>query len=33
LPLFQDYFDVVDVTRFRPIGSGFEHCFIVLRRP
>jgi SAM-dependent methyltransferase len=33
LPLFAEYFEVLDVTRFRPVGSGFEHCFIVLRKP
>jgi SAM-dependent methyltransferase len=33
LPLFAETFEVVDVTRFRQIGSGFDHCFVLLRRP
>jgi ubiquinone/menaquinone biosynthesis C-methylase UbiE len=32
LPLFDRYFEVVDVTRFRHIGASFEHVFLVLRK-
>jgi SAM-dependent methyltransferase len=32
LPLFDRYFEVVDVTRFRHVGASFEHVFLVLRK-
>ncbi len=32
IPLFERYFEVIDVTRFRRSGDSFEHVFLVLRK-
>jgi len=32
IPLFENFFDVIDLTRFRRDGDSFEHVFLVLRK-